>query len=123
PQTNPTTLVIGVASLLFLVLARRLMTPLLARLGVTPTTAALLSRLAPMLAVIVATAAVAGFGLDRRAGVSIVGEVPSGLPSLFLSAPSLPAIQQLWLPALLIALVGFVESVSVAQSLALKRQQ
>jgi SulP family sulfate permease len=30
---------------------------------------------------------------------------------------------QLWLPALLISLVGFVESVSVAQSLALKRQQ
>ncbi len=32
-------------------------------------------------------------------------------------------MQALWLPALLISLVGFVESVSVAQSLALKRQQ
>ncbi len=37
--------------------------------------------------------------------------------------PMLDTLGLLWLPALLIALVGFVESVSVAQSLALKRQQ
>lgn len=37
--------------------------------------------------------------------------------------PTLSALEQLWLPALLITLIGFVESVSVGQSLALKRQQ
>jgi sulfate permease, SulP family len=49
--------------------------------------------------------------------------VPQGLPTLGLPHLSASAIGQLWLPALLISLVGFVESVSVAQSLALKRQQ
>ena len=58
-----------------------------------------------------------------RAKVSIVGAVPQGLPTLAFPPVAASAIGQLWLPALLISLVGFVESVSVAQSLALKRQQ
>lgn len=123
PDSNPATLAIGVTTLLFLLLARRMMAPALARLGLPPAVATLLARLAPMLAVIVSTAVVARFGLDRDAGVSVVGEVPAGLPTLALSLPDATVFQQLWLPALLIALVGFVESVSVAQSLALKRQQ
>ena len=123
PQSNPATAAIGVASLLFLILARRLMAPALVRLGLAPALAALLSRLAPMLAVIATTAVVALLHLDQRAGVSVVGDVPAGLPALALSLPDMAAVRQLWLPALLITLVGFVESVSVAQSLALKRQQ
>lgn len=123
PETRPATLAIGLASLLFLLGARRLVTPRLVRLGVSPATATLLTRLAPMLAVILSTAIVAAFGLDRRAGVSVVGDVPAGLPSFTLSLPGIDALQQLWLPALLISLVGFVESVSVGQSLALRRRQ
>ena len=62
-------------------------------------------------------------GLDRSHGVPVVGTVPQGLPALGLPAWDWGSVQALWLPALLISLVGFVESVSVAQSLALKRQQ
>ena len=55
--------------------------------------------------------------------MAVVGTVPQGLPALGLPAWDWGSVQALWLPALLISLVGFVESVSVAQSLALKRQQ
>lgn len=123
PQTQPTTAAIGVSSLLFLLAARRYLTPVLTRLGMATSTAGLMAKLAPMVAVIASTAIVAFFGLHESAGVRVVGAVPQGLPQLSLQLPGLSALEQLWLPALLITLIGFVESVSVAQSLALKRQQ
>ena len=123
PQTQPATLAIGLASLLFLWAARRYMARALQHIGVGAKTADLLAKLAPMAAVIVSTAVVGLMRLDQSAGVSVVGTVPQGLPHLSLPIPSMGTLGQLWLPALLISLVGFVESVSVAQSLALKRQQ
>lgn len=123
PHTNGVTLGLGAGSVLFLVMARRYLAPLLVRAGVSTQLADIASKLAPMLAVIVSTVLVALWRWDETAGVSIVGVVPQGLPTLGLPDLSASAIGQLWLPALLISLVGFVESVSVAQSLALKRQQ
>jgi SulP family sulfate permease len=122
-QIKPVTAGIGIATLVFLLFARKQLAPLLKRIGIAPKAAELLTRLAPMAAVIVATAYVAATGADRNGGVSIVGAVPAGLPSLALPALQWHQMQSLWLPALLISLVGFVESVSVAQSLALKRGQ
>ena len=123
PQTNLTTLALGLGSLIFLVVARRYLTGWLVRLGVPGKAADLMTKLAPMAAVIVSIAVVAMGRLDLSAKVSVVGVVPQGLPGLRLEMPSFTTLGQLWLPALLISLVGFVESVSVAQSLALKRQQ
>ena len=122
-HANLPTVVTGVATLVFLLLARRAMAPLLERWGVPASMAGLLAKLAPMVAVVVATAAVAMGRLDQTAGIAVVGAVPQGLPALALVLPDADTLGLLWLPALLIALVGFVESVSVAQSLALQRQQ
>lgn len=123
PHTNGVTLGIGAGSVVFLVLARKYLAVWLVRAGASAKLAEVAAKLSPMLAVVVSTALVATLRWDQTAGVSIVGAVPQGLPTLALPAMSLSAIGQLWLPALLISLVGFVESVSVAQSLALKRQQ
>lgn len=123
PDTNLTVLALGGGSLLFLWLARKFLAKLLVGVGLSAKVADMAAKLAPMLAVMVSTAVVAAWGLDRSHGVPVVGAVPQGLPSLGLPAFDLSSLQALWLPALLIALVGFVESVSVAQSLALKRQQ
>ncbi len=120
---NTNTAIIGIAALLFLFFARSALAPLLKSAGLPAKLAELLTKLAPMAAVIVSTAVVASTGLDQSAQVAIVGQVPSGLPSLVLPPISWQQTQSLWLPALLISLVGFVESVSVAQSLALKRSQ
>ena len=62
------------------------------------------------------------FGLDAY-GVKIVGEVPQSLPPLTLPTFSPTLIGQLLLPAFLISIIGFVESISVAQTLAAKKRQ
>ena len=122
-QTNPVTFLLGLGSVVFLWAARRFMATALSKMGVSAKAAELASKLAPMVAVIVSTALVAVFRLDETAGVSVVGAVPQGLPAFGFPMPDWSALGPLWLPALLISLVGFVESVSVAQSLALKREQ
>lgn len=121
PQTRPMTLAIGLGTLAFLWLARRWLAPALAAFGVPRASGELLARLAPMVAVIAAIVMVEAFGLHRSHGVAVVGTVPQGLPALALPWPGAPALADLWMPALLISLVGFVESVSVARALALRR--
>lgn len=122
-RIKPATATIGITSLIFLVFARKQLGLLLKKVGLPTKLADLSTRLAPMVAVIASTAYVASSGVDQSGGVSVVGAVPSGLPSLGLPAIEWQQLQALWIPALLISLVGFVESVSVAQSLALKRGQ
>ncbi|MDO9089165.1 MAG: sulfate permease [Burkholderiaceae bacterium] len=121
PDAKSVTVMIGASSLVFLWAARKYLARALMRLGVPAKAADLMGKLSPMLAVIVSTTVVAIWRLDTTAGVSVVGAVPKGLPAV--GVPSLQGVGALLLPALLISLVGFVESVSVAQSLALKRQQ
>ncbi|MDT8879728.1 sulfate permease [Halomonas saccharevitans] len=121
-ETNAITLAIGLGVWAYLLICRRHLKSGLVRLGVSATAAELLAKAAPVSAVIVTTLLAWGLGLGER-GVALVGEVPSGLPTL-----ALPSLQpELWstlLPAaVLISLVGFVESVSVAQTLAAKRRQ
>jgi sulfate permease, SulP family len=119
---NPLTLGLGLFSMLFLWAARaRLKGFLLAR-GLRPAVAAALVRAAPVGAVALTTLAVWAFSLQDQ-GVAVVGAVPKGLPM-----PALPPLdpalwQAILLPAALISLVGYVETVSVAQTLAAKRRQ
>ena len=121
-NTNPTTLITGVSAILFLAWARQGLQPLLRRWGMPPTMAAILSKSGPVL-VILATVA-ASYLLDyRQRGVALVGDVPSGLPSLALPPMELDLWRELFLSALLISIIGFVESVSVGKTLAAKRRQ
>lgn len=121
-ETHLPTLLIGGVSLVFLFWVRSGLAPVLVRLGLKQKPAAMLSRAGPVIAVLVAIGTVALFRLDE-AGVRIVGDIPRGLPSL--SVPSFdPDLWGLLLgSAALISLLGFVESVSVAQTLAAKRRQ
>jgi SulP family sulfate permease len=121
-QTNPYTATIGIASLAFLFWVRRSLKPLLSGLGFGERTADILVKVGPAVAIAVAIVAVWCFGLAAH-GVKIVGTVPQGLPSLTLP----PLDPLLWtkilVPALLISIIGYVESISVALTLAAKRRQ
>lgn len=123
PQSNTPTLTIGISAIFFLFFAKKQLPKCLCKLGVETKLADLLSKLAPMLVVIVATILVWHLNLHLRGGVSIVGHVPSGIPNINFALPNWSMLQSLWLPALLISVVGFVESASVGQSLAMKKQQ
>jgi SulP family sulfate permease len=121
-QFNLPTAVIGVAGLAFLFWVRKGLQPLLERLGLPPRPAGMIAKAGPVVVVAASTLAVWGLGLEQ-AGVRTVGEIPSGLPSLALPAFELSAWLALAGPAALLSIVGFVESVSVAQTLAAKRRQ
>jgi len=121
-QTQPWTLAIGLPTLVFLFAARRSGKALLARLGLGRRLADALVKAAPAAAVVATT--LAAWALDLGAlGVKLVGTIPQGLPPLSLPPLDWTLAQELLLPAALISLVGFVESVSVAQTLAAKKRQ
>ncbi len=119
---NWPTLIIGVLATGFLFWVRKGLKPLLLRAGLKPRMADLLAKTGPVAAVAVSTLAVWLLGLEAR-GVAIVGAVPQGLPPLTLPDLSPGLVSALVLPAALISIIGFVESVSVAQTLAAKKRQ
>jgi len=121
-ETSGITLLIGLAATGFLFWVRRGLKPALKRIGTPPQLADILAKAGPVAAVVATTLAVWGFDLSER-GVRIVGTVPQGLPPMTMPALSPDLIGSLLLPAILISVIGFVESVSVAQTLAAKRRQ
>lgn len=122
-RTNLTTTAIGVAALIFLFWVRASLGPLLRRFGVPAMAADIAVRAAPVVAVVAGIAFVALGRLDRTAGVKIVGDIPAGLPPLTLPSIDTALWADLLPAALAISIVGLVESVSVAQSLAAKRRE
>ena len=116
---NWQTLVIGALGVAFLSWVRQRMKPTLRALGVGPMLADVLTKAGPVVAVATSTLAVWGFGLD----VAVVGAVPAALPPLTSPSFDLALIRELAMPAFLISVVGFVESVSVAQTLAARKRQ
>lgn len=121
-DTHLPTLAIGAAATAFLFWSRRSLAPTLRALNVPPGIAGVLSRTGPVMVVIVSILVVMGFDLGAK-GVAVVGDIPRGLPPLSMPVLDLSLWIALFPAATLIALIGFVESVSVAQTLAAKRRQ
>lgn len=121
-SANFITLGIGVSATTFLFWSRTGLKPLLLARGVQPRAATMLSRAAPVAAIVVTTLAAWLFNLVDR-GVKIVGAIPQGLPPLTLPSLDFTLWSALAGPALLISIVGFVESVSVGQTLAARKRQ
>lgn len=133
PSLHGPTSAMGLGALALLLLVRRELKPGLKRLGVSAGAADLAAKAAPV-AVLLLSIAVSAALLLAEQGVRVVGAVPQGLPPLTLPgglpggapggwATQWTLAQALLVPALLISLVGFVESVSVGQSLAAKRRE
>ncbi|WP_223423796.1 SulP family inorganic anion transporter [Tateyamaria pelophila] len=122
PQTNWITAVIGIAATGFLFWVRKGLKPLLVRLGLGAGLTGTLVKTGPVAVVVLTTFAVWALGLADQ-GVRIVGVVPQSLPPFTLPSFSPSLLSQLLLPAFLISIIGFVESISVAQTLAAKKRQ
>jgi SulP family sulfate permease len=120
---NRVTAAIGLSCIALLLFFRSSLPRLLARAGLPPAAALTIARGAPLVAVLLATATVAAFGLNESAGVTIVGEVPAGLPSLTLPAFDPATLRALLPAAAAIAVVGYMEAISTAKSLASKRRE
>jgi len=103
--THPTTLGIGLASMIILVIFKR-------KAPNFP---------APIVVVVASTLVVYFFGLDQS-GVKIVGHVPKGLPSFSIPEWSLGSLEVLFPAALTILFIGFMESISIAEWVAAKEK-
>ena len=121
-DTNLVTLITGLLAIFFLLWSRKSLKGVLIKLGLPEQGANILSKAGPVF-VIFATVS-ASYLLDfTSAGVALVGTVPSGLPSLSMPPLDIALWSELAVSALLISIIGFVESVSVGKTLAAKRRQ
>jgi SulP family sulfate permease len=121
-NTNLPTVIIGVVSTAFLFWVRKGLKPLLVKLGLKSRTADLTAKAGPIAAVAVSTLAVVLLDLEAQ-GVKVVGQIPQSLPPFTVPLFDTELWQRLAIPALLLSVIGFVESVSVAQTLAAKKRQ
>lgn len=115
--THRPTLLLGGLSLVLLVLLRNMHL-----LRVPAAWALRVKQLSALLVMFVAMSTGALLELEVY-GVKVVGQVPVGLPTIGLPTLQLGLLRELLPAALLIALVGFVESISIAQSLAMRKRQ
>ncbi len=119
---NWPTKAVGLITLLYLFWSRSALAPLLRKAGMSERGSTMMARLSPILAVL--GSGFAAWYLDLGAkGLALVGTVPAGLPGLTVPDVSLTMLQALAVPAAMIGILGFVESVSVAQGLAAKKRE
>ena len=119
---NWITALIGSLTTAFLFWIRKGLLPLLLALGLSEPVAKIMAKAGPVAAIVATTALV--WLLDLQSyGVKIVGSVPQGLPPLTMPKFSLDLWSSLLTSAILISVIGFVESISVAQTLAAKKRQ
>ena len=121
--TNLTALLFGAVAIAVLVFFGKALGPLLRRGGVSETIATPLVQTGPLFVVIAATVLVWALRLDESAGVKVVGTVAAGLPPLSFPPLAWERLQPLLGAALAISFVGFMESISVAKTLASKRRE
>ena len=120
---NLPTLGLGLLSVALLLLSGVPLERVLARGGVARARAAVIGKTAPLAVVVVSTLLVASLALDAAHGVAVVGSLPKGLPVFGLALPAWSTLAGLLPAATLIAIVGYVESVSIAKTLANRRRQ
>ena len=121
-HTNFTTLSIGLGGLIFLILVRSKFAAMLRYFGFSQNIAGMLSKTGPIFIVVFSTLIAWYFHVDEL-GVAIIGDIPKGLPSLQFSGFKNIFSEELLSAAILISIIGYVESVSVGKTLGAKRRQ
>lgn len=123
PQTHMATAAVGLGSCALLWLFRGPVGGWLQRWGLSEAWAETLAKAGPLVAV--GAGGLLLFSLDRAGdwGVARVGEIPPGLPHWTLPTPTWSQVGELLPLALVITVVGYLESISVARSLAARRRE
>jgi sulfate permease, SulP family len=116
------TLGLGLGSILIIIWCRTGLSVLLSKWGCSPRLVASLSRCGPVVVALLTGVLCYVFRLDEK-GVQLLGDIPAGLPGLTVPDFSTELIRELFWSAILLSIIGFVESISVAQTLATKRRE
>lgn len=118
-NVNGVTLTVGLSTFVLLLLARRFAGMLFKGAGVRGLLLEILTKASPLVMIGIVTLVLVGLGFDGH--TKTVGTVPTGLPILALP-PMSSAYSGLVISALLIGVVGFIESVSMARAIGRIRQ-
>ncbi|MFP4006882.1 MAG: SulP family inorganic anion transporter [Spirulinaceae cyanobacterium] len=122
-QTNFITLLLGLASMGLLLGFQKPLANILQRRNLSPSVILPITKAGPLAIVILGTLVAWLFKLNQVAGVKVVGNIPQGLPALGLPNFSVEIVRELFPLALILSLVGFIECIATAKSLASKRGQ
>lgn len=117
--THIASLIFGVLAILFLIYVPKILATqsIQSRFGST----AFLSKALPLILVVISIASVMLFDL-QNVGIKTVGEIPSGFPPLSFPHWNWELVQTLLPGATMIAMISFVESLSIAQATALQQR-
>ncbi|MCD8565982.1 MAG: hypothetical protein LRY53_10235 [Burkholderiaceae bacterium] len=118
-NVNGVTLTVGLSTFVLLLLARQFAGMLFKRAGVRGLLLDILTKASPLVMIGIVTLVLVATGFDGA--TKTVGSVPTGLPIIALP-PISSAYSGLVISALLIGVVGFIESVSMARAIGRIRQ-
>ena len=118
PQSNIMAVLIGVAAIGLFWLAKTLLPYLLVKAGLKARIAKMIARMTPIFIIAGFVILSATFNFADRFDMRVVGEIPSGLPPFTFPLLSRTGFEGLIVPAIVIAIVAFVDSTSTAQELA-----
>lgn len=122
-QVNIIAIVITTSAFLLLVFCRLQLEGILMSKGFSEVVASSISRSAPMYVVVIGILVTSTMGLNDTQNLPIVGTIPAQLPSITLVSISLAELQAMLPSALLIAMVIFMESISIGSAMASKNRQ
>ena len=122
-NVNTVVLIISLFSFMVLIFCRSGLGTLFLSFGFSKAWLSVLSKSAPMYMIIGGITVTSLYKLDELSGVPVVGSVPAGLPVISLVSFSLAEVRELLPSALLIAMVVFMESISIGSAMASKRRE
>jgi SulP family sulfate permease len=114
-----TPVLLGIGGIILVLVWQRIIPVVSARLKLNSSLATLVNRSGPLILIVSATLVTLGFQLNT----DTVGMIPSGLPSLSFPAVSTMNWQALLLPSAILALIIFLESLSIANSMAREQKR
>jgi len=114
---------IGVFSVGILLLTATWLPSVFHRFTFKKTIVTLVEKIGPLIVVAASIVLMKAARLDVSENVKIIGNIPAGLPEFAWVGFELDLFKEFMMPALIIALVGFMESISVAKAFASKRRQ
>ncbi len=115
---NKAAFAVGATAIIILWSIQKLLAYTLVRLKMKARRAQLIARMMPVFVIGIYILLSYFLNLNSAYGVRIVGKVPAGLPPLALPSGGLADYEILIMPAIVIAIVAFVDSTSTAQELA-----
>ncbi len=121
-NVNPTTLLLSLLGVVIMI-SRAQFRHRLREMGFSEGISMALPKGMALLLVVISATYAWAFSIDQTAGVAIVGAIPPGFPAIAPPSFDYDVWKQLLPAAVLISVVGLVESLSVAKALATRKRQ